>query len=84
MTSRTATSRTALALLICIAVAPAAARADDSQKDQQDQQDRTACMADAQSYCSEFIPDREKVAHCLMSKRSQISDACREALKHFK
>ncbi len=51
---------------------------------QQEQQDRDACMMDAQAVCGQFIPDRERVAHCLMSNRSKISTACREALKRFK
>jgi hypothetical protein len=39
---------------------------------------------DAQMVCGQFIPDRERVAHCLMTNRSKISPACREALRHFK
>jgi hypothetical protein len=69
----------ALALLGFV-LAPAAVWADS----QQDQQDRDACMMDAQMVCGQFIPDRERVAHCLMTNRSKISPACREALKHFK
>ena len=60
-----------------VMLAPMAARADD-------QQDRDACMSDAQVYCGEFIPDRERVAHCLMENRKRISLACRDAIKHFK
>jgi hypothetical protein len=48
------------------------------------QQDQNACMSDAQVYCGQFIPDRERVAHCLMAKRRLISVACRVALKNFK
>jgi hypothetical protein len=48
------------------------------------QQDQDACMMDAQAICGQFIPDRERVAHCLMSNRSRITPACREAIKHFK
>jgi hypothetical protein len=50
----------------------------DSQADQQ------ACMQDAQVICGQFIPDRERVAHCLLAHRSRVSPACRAALKHFK
>jgi hypothetical protein len=63
--------------LCWVMLAPIAARADD-------QGDKNACMTDAQVYCGEFIPDRERVAHCLMDNRRRISLACREALKHFK
>lgn len=58
-------------------LAPVAARADE-------QQDQNACMADAQTYCGQFIPDRERVAHCLLANRRLISVACRVALKNFK
>jgi len=49
--------------------------------DQQD--DQSACMMDAQTFCGQFIPDRVRVAHCLMANRSKITLACREAIKHF-
>ena len=63
--------------LIGLTFAPAAARADE-------QADRDACMQDAQTHCSQFFPDRERVAHCLQSNRRVISKACRVALSHFK
>jgi len=66
----------ALALSFLILV-PAAVRADA-------QQDQDACMIDAQVVCGQFIPDRERVAQCLMSNKSKISPACRNALRHWK
>jgi hypothetical protein len=42
-----------------------------------------ACMQDAMSVCSAFIPDRERVAACLISNRARISPACRSALAHY-
>jgi len=70
--------RTFFALgLLCLMFAPIAAKADQ-------QRDQDACMQDAQTVCGQFIPDRERVAHCLMANRSKISPACRTALKHFK
>jgi hypothetical protein len=48
------------------------------------QQDQQACMQDAQVICGQFIPDRERVAHCLIAHRNKVSRACRTALKHFK
>jgi hypothetical protein len=48
------------------------------------QQDQQACMQDAQVICGQFIPDRERVAHCLITNRRKVSRACRVALKHFK
>jgi hypothetical protein len=71
------TIRTTLALTtFCLALAPAAVRADA-------QQDQQACMNDAMTVCGQFIPDRERVAACLISNRSRISVACRNALKRF-
>jgi hypothetical protein len=43
-----------------------------------------ACMQYAFSICGQFIPDRERVAACLISNRSRVSPACRNALSHFK
>jgi hypothetical protein len=69
--------RTALALtMFCVTLAPAAVRADP-------QQDQQACMNDALAVCGQFIPNRERVASCLISNPSRISAACRTALKHF-
>ena len=65
------------ALSIWLAVAPVAAVAGT-------QEDQQACMNDALTICSQFIPDREHVAACLISNRSRISEACRLALTHFK
>jgi hypothetical protein len=71
------TIRTALALAVfCLALAPAAVRADD-------EQDKQACMSDAFSICGQFIPDRERVGSCLVANRSRVSAACRDALKRF-
>jgi hypothetical protein len=46
--------------------------------------DHYACMNDAMTVCGRFIPDRERVAQCLMANRNRVSPACRVALKHFK
>lgn len=43
-----------------------------------------ACMSDAMTVCGRFIPDRERVAHCLMSNRAHVSVACRAALTHWR
>jgi hypothetical protein len=68
---------TAFALaLFGLALTPAAVRADA-------QQDQQACMSDAMTVCGQFIPDRERVAACLISNRSHVSAACRSALAHF-
>ncbi|HEY1978648.1 MAG TPA: hypothetical protein VGH13_01065 [Xanthobacteraceae bacterium] len=46
--------------------------------------DQGACMQDAFSICGQFIPNRERVATCLISNRSRVSPVCRNALTHFK
>ncbi len=40
-------------------------------------------MNDAMTVCSQFIPDRERVASCLIANPTRISEACRTALTHF-
>jgi len=47
------------------------------------QEDQQACMNDALTVCSQYIPDRERVAGCLISNRSRISPTCRMALTQF-
>jgi hypothetical protein len=69
-----------VSVLGLLVLALAAARADE----QRDKQDKMACLADAQTFCAQFIPDREHVAHCLIANRRRISVACRVALKRFK
>jgi len=63
--------------LFCLLLRPVGALADA-------QQDQNACMMDAQTYCGQFIPDRVRVAHCLMVNRSKITPACRAAIKRFR
>lgn len=63
-------------VLLCIALAPLPAAAGQ-------QEDQAACMNDAMTVCSQFIPDRERVANCLISNSSRVSEACRVALTHF-
>jgi hypothetical protein len=48
------------------------------------QQDQSACVSDAFAFCGQFIPDRDRVAHCLMANRRRVSAACRVSLKSFK
>lgn len=63
-------------ILSCLAFASGAATAGTGEGEQ-------ACMNDAFAICPQFIPDRERVAGCLISNRSRISPACRTALTHF-
>jgi len=42
-----------------------------------------ACMDDAFQFCSDAIPDRERVFACLAAKRNVISPLCREGMAAF-
>jgi hypothetical protein len=57
--------------LFVVALAPIASKADDEQAG------RKACMVDALTVCAKFIPDRERIASCLMTNRDRISESCR-------
>jgi hypothetical protein len=59
--------------VIAVSLSPAPVSAEDS----------GACMQDALSICSQFIPDRARVAACLMSNHHRISVACRNALTRY-
>jgi hypothetical protein len=67
----------ALAIAACCAAYTSAPASAGAQEDQQ------ACMNDAMTVCSQFVPDRDRVASCLISNRSHISPACRMALTQF-
>jgi hypothetical protein len=66
---------TGLLLGLALASPASAQRADDMRGGGQH-----ACAPDAQSICSEFIPDRAKVASCLFRNKSRLSAACRAEL----
>lgn len=67
-------------ILFCgVALAGGAMAQDDHA-----QQAKEACMNDAMTVCSQFIPDRQRVAGCLISNRSRISQPCRMALMHWR
>jgi hypothetical protein len=61
---------------VCLAFAPVGARADE-------QSDQQACMNDAMTICSQFIPDRDRVGACLYTNRTRISPACRTAMARY-
>jgi hypothetical protein len=62
--------------LLCLASGGAAAQPDE-------QQNQGACMSDAMTVCGQFIPNRERVAGCLISNRHRISAPCRAQLAHW-
>jgi hypothetical protein len=45
-----------------------------------EQEDRQACMSDALTVCSQFIPDRDRIASCLFVNRNRISPACQAVM----
>jgi hypothetical protein len=53
-------------------VAPAGVKADD------DALGRKLCMTDVFLVCAQYIPDRERITHCLISNRKRISQPCRQ------
>lgn len=64
------------ALSLAVWASPAGAqRADDMKGGGQH-----PCAGDAQSICSEFIPDRAKVASCLFKNKSRLTSACSAAI----
>ncbi|MEA2874076.1 MAG: hypothetical protein QOH67_4052 [Hyphomicrobiales bacterium] len=67
-------------LLLAVGFAsPAAAQRPDEMKTGQGGGGHP-CAGDAQSICSEFIPDRGKVASCLFKNKAKLSSACRTEL----
>jgi hypothetical protein len=77
----------ALALVaFCVALAPVAGRTQSRESQpqySQSQEDQGACMTDALAVCGQFIPDRERVAACLIANSGRISPPCAEAIKRF-
>jgi hypothetical protein len=65
-----------VALCLVLWAAPAGAQRADEMKGG----GQHPCAGDAQSICSEFIPDRGKVASCLFKNKSRLSSACSAAL----
>jgi len=66
----------AAALCAALWASPAGAqRADDMKGGGQH-----PCAGDAQSICSQFIPDRGKVASCLFKNKARLSPACSATL----
>jgi hypothetical protein len=76
-----------LALVLSTYAVPAAAQEIDRayyHQPQVQQDDPNACMNDAMTVCSQFIPDRSRVAGCLISNRARISAPCRAQLAHWR
>ena len=77
--------------LLGITVAPVGVKAQQplnqqypyQRNPQIDQQNTDACMGDAMTLCGQFVPDRERVAACLLSNRHRVSLPCRTALSHW-
>jgi hypothetical protein len=46
-------------------------------------EERQACTDDAFRVCNDAIPDQDRVFHCLVQKKEQISALCRTALAPY-
>lgn len=46
----------------------------------QEQEAQQACMSDAFAICGQFIPDHGRVATCLYSNFTRVSEPCRQVL----
>lgn len=47
---------------------------------QASQATRDACTGDAMQFCSEFVPDVDKITKCMVAKRRTLSKACQIAM----
>ena len=72
-------SLAAAALGLAVWASPAAAQRGDEMRPGQGGGGHP-CAGDAQRICSEFIPDRGKVASCLFKNKAKLTPACRTEL----
>lgn len=72
--------------LVTFALAPAAAEPmyQAVQQPSYQQENQNACINDAMTVCSQYIPDRSRVASCLINNRRRISAPCRAQLAHWR
>jgi hypothetical protein len=59
-------------LTVAASTRPAAAQASDAAE---------RCTPDVMRLCNEFIPDADRIAACLKSKRKQLTPSCASALQ---
>jgi hypothetical protein len=59
-------------LIVAAGTKPAAAQASDAAE---------RCTPDVMRLCNEFIPDADRIAACLKSKRKQLTPTCLSALQ---
>jgi len=62
--------------LVFFTLVPAAASAET-------QDEQNACMSDAFSVCGHAIPDRDRVAACLVQNMNRISVPCRTVMQRY-
>jgi hypothetical protein len=65
--------RAALALAVLVPAAAMPALAETLEE-------RLACTSDAQTLCSDEIPDRERVYTCLVKKVNDLSPICKSII----
>lgn len=66
------------ALMLAFVSTAAIADSPDMQAEQQ------ACEADVYTYCSDAIPDHDRIAACLKKNWRKISPACRKTMRNHK
>jgi hypothetical protein len=71
MTSKT--SRRCIALVAALLCGTTAS----AQENRGTPEQRAACAPDAFRLCAGYIPDPNRVEHCLTQNKSDLSDACR-------
>ena len=62
--------------VVFFTLVPAAASAET-------QNEQNACMGDAFSACGHAIPDRDRVAACLVQNMNRISVPCRTVMQRY-
>ncbi|KAA5601902.1 cysteine rich repeat-containing protein [Blastochloris sulfoviridis] len=67
-------NRSLLALFVLAASVPAAAAQSPREAL------RSACSADAKSFCANVTPGGGRILRCLQDNRDKLSEACRAAL----
>ena len=63
-----------IALTLLVSIGVTASRAET-------QAEQNACQIDAQKFCGQFIPDRERVVQCLVRHRGSLNRICRTAIE---
>jgi hypothetical protein len=72
-----ATARSQIVLVPVLMLGSIVGAAAQSQDEQQ------ACTNDAFQFCQMYIPDRDRVFHCLVDNRNNLSAACHNVMAAY-